>query len=398
MASQQTTRQLWAEEGPFRPYSTVRGLQTVPPLFVKGATWHVGSSRDGYHAGEGYYAQSSANNDPNEYYPVEFNSEYGCWVEVRWIENLELGGHWEAFRTAGPDLGCDITQSDYDQHFRDESVVEEPLIQRPRTRSPFHTTTPSERAHSPTTQTEDSPRPEAIELFPASTSPAAQELARLAESLHIDDRMTTQTTTVAAQVGAIDPITGHMTTEDDVALYRAIGPDRADPPPGLPRPQLFFQGQNFPVRRPPGGGPPGGGPPGGGLPGGGPPGGGPPGAGPPGGGPPGGGFAIPPILPQPQGHHGGDKLVGNPPLVFKGDRTKSEEFATQWSLYEGVNINNSQMRNPFQRAMLFLTYIQGPDVNEWVKAMSAWLRLQITRQGVPMADEWLWESAIYFLQ
>ena len=98
MASQQTTRQLWAEEGPFRPYSTVRGLQTVPPLFVKGATWHVGSSRDGYHAGEGYYAQSSANNDPNEYYPVEFNSEYGCWVEVRWIENLEIGGHWEAFR------------------------------------------------------------------------------------------------------------------------------------------------------------------------------------------------------------------------------------------------------------------------------------------------------------
>ena len=42
--------------------------------------------------------------------------------------------------------------------------------------------------------------------------------------------------------------------------------------------------------------------------------------------------------------------------------------------------------------MLFLTYIQGPDVNEWVKAMSAWLRLQITRQGVPMADEWLWDS------
>ena len=71
--------------------------------------WHAGSSREGYHAGEGYYAQSSANNDPNEYYPVEFNTEYYCWVEVRWIENLEIGGHWEAFRSAGPDLGCDIT-------------------------------------------------------------------------------------------------------------------------------------------------------------------------------------------------------------------------------------------------------------------------------------------------
>src|SRR6202453_4252512 len=363
-------------------YNTVRGLRTVPQIFLKSASSHAGSSQEGYHTGERYYAQSSANNDLNEYYPVKFNTEYYCWVEVCWIENLEIGGHWEAFCSAGPDLGLDITIRERNQHFEDESVTSEPSIQRPRTRSPFHTTTPSERAHSPTTQTEDSPCPEAIELFAPETSPAAQELTRLAESLHIDDRMATQTMTVAAQVGAIDPITGHMTTEDDVALHRAIGPDRADPPPGLPRPQLFFQGQNFPVRRPPRGGPPGGGPPRGG----------PPGANPPGGGPPGRGFAVPPILPQPQGHHGGDKLVGNPPLVFKGDRTKTKEFATQWSLYEGGNVNNSQMRSPFQRAMLFLTYIQGPDVNEWVKAMSAWLHLQITRLGVPMADEWLWDS------
>jgi hypothetical protein len=33
-------------------------------------------------------------------------------------------------------------------------------------------------------------------------------------------------------------------------------------------------------------------------------------------------------------------------------------------LYEGVNINNTLMRNAYQRAMLFLTYIQGPLVNE----------------------------------
>ena len=39
-----------------------------------------------------------------------------------------------------------------------------------------------------------------------------------------------QTITTQAQVGTIDPITGHMLTEDDVAVNRAIGPDRADPP------------------------------------------------------------------------------------------------------------------------------------------------------------------------
>jgi hypothetical protein len=30
-------------------------------------------------------------------------------VEIRWIENLEVGGSWEAFRIAGEDLGLDIT-------------------------------------------------------------------------------------------------------------------------------------------------------------------------------------------------------------------------------------------------------------------------------------------------
>ena len=61
-----------------------------------------------------------------------------------------------------------------------------------------------------------------------------------------------QTITMQAQVGTIDPITGHMLTEDDVAVNRAIGPDRADPP---------SRGS----RRPYGGGLPSGGPPGGGY-------------------------------------------------------------------------------------------------------------------------------------
>ena len=85
-----------------------------------------------------------------------------------------------------------------------------------------------------------------------------------------------QTLTMQAQVGTIDPNTGHMLTEDDVAVNRAIGPDRADPPS---RPAS----DRYP-RRPYGGGLPGGGPPGGG-------GGGPPGGG--GGGPPGGGGGGP---------------------------------------------------------------------------------------------------------
>jgi hypothetical protein len=45
---------------------------------------------------------------------------------------------------------------------------------------------------------------------------------------------------------------------------------------------------------------------------------------------------------------GTDKLVGNPPHIFTGDRTKSEEFITQWEMYEGVNISNNLMHIAYQ--------------------------------------------------
>jgi hypothetical protein len=133
------------------------------------------------------------------------------------------------------------------------------------------------------------------------------------------------------------------------------------------------------------GGPPGGFPGGGGFPRGFPGGGGFPG----GRGPP-TPVPLPPAPIIPGGR--GDKLVGNPPLIFKGDRDKAEEFITQWQLYEGVNITNDLMRNVYQRAMLFLTYIQGPLVNKWVKGVNAWLRGQVIRQRWLTTDEWLWEE------
>jgi hypothetical protein len=145
-----------------------------------------------------------------------------------------------------------------------------------------------------------------------------------------------------------------------------------------------------PDGNPPGRGPPTGGFPGGGFPGWGPPGGGPPGGGPPGGGPPGGGPPPPALIQMPRT----DKLMGNPPHIFTGDRTKSEEFITQWEMYEGVNISNNLMRNAYQRSLLFMTYIQGLLVNEGIKSMNAWLRLQITRNGRPTNDEWLWDSTL----
>jgi hypothetical protein len=42
--------------------------------------------------------------------------------------------------------------------------------------------------------------------------------------------------------------------------------------------------------------------------------------------------------------------------------------------------------------MLFLTYIQGPIVNEWVKGVNAWLHRQIISQGWASMDERLWNE------
>jgi hypothetical protein len=203
---------------------------------------------------------------------------------------------------------------------------------------------------------------------------------------------------VLSQVGVINPETGHMTTEDDVALYQANLSNRPDPPSREHRVRRFLSDQNTlyggvpaaPDGNRRGRGLPTGGFPGGEFPGWGPPGGGPPGGGPPGGGPPGGG----PPPPPPVQMQGTDELVGNPPHIFTGDRTKSEEFIMQWEMYEGVNISNNLMCIAYQQSLLFMTYIQGPLVNEWVKSMNAWLRLQITRNGWPTNDEWLWDSTL----
>jgi hypothetical protein len=185
------------------------------------------------------------------------------------------------------------------------------------------------------------------------------------------------TLTMPVPAGTINPITGHV-NDDDAALYRAIGPDQADPPSIQGRrsepPRIPFRWVRPPLGGPPGGFLGGGGPPGGGF--------------------PGGGFPAPvPLPPAPivPGRRG-DKLVGNPPLIFKGNRDAAEEFITQWQLYEGVNITNDLMRNAYQRAMLFLTYIQGPLVNEWVKGVNAWLRGQVIRQRWLTTDEQLWDE------
>jgi hypothetical protein len=212
-----TTREVWQEEGPFPIYNiNSRGPWSVPYEFTKLATWTI---IDGV---EGYYARSllEPEVEAGRFYPVEFNFECCCWVEVCPQETEEFGQFWQAYRTAATGLGLDITEAEVELHQALLTPHNNEEEDSTRTRS----NTPSSLASHP----EDiiPIRVSLIEL-----APGDQQIAQLAESLHIaDHHQMSQTMPVLSQVGVINPKTGHMTTKDDVALYRANLPDRPDPP------------------------------------------------------------------------------------------------------------------------------------------------------------------------
>jgi hypothetical protein len=109
VALQRTTREVWVAEGGFIPYE-IEGppQQNIPESFIKGASWRVVNAIKRYHA----WSSAPEESGQERWYPVEFNTECACWTEICWIENLEIGGHWQAFCIAGTDLGLDITLQD----------------------------------------------------------------------------------------------------------------------------------------------------------------------------------------------------------------------------------------------------------------------------------------------
>jgi hypothetical protein len=207
VALQQTTREIWEQEGPFPTYNLdSRGTRNIPYEFTKAATWTI---IDGV---EGYYSRSliEPEVEVGRYYPVEFNFERRCWVEVRLRNSTEFGTYWQAYRTAATDLGLDITQAEVELHHKLLTPHDNPAP-----------STPSTRSNSPASLATN-PEVIAVRESPCTPTTGDQQIANLAESLHIADHtQMSQTLPVLAQVGVINPETGHMTMEDDVALYRA---------------------------------------------------------------------------------------------------------------------------------------------------------------------------------
>jgi hypothetical protein len=99
-----------------------------------------------------------------------------------------------------------------------------------------------------------------------------------------------------------------------------------------------------------------------------------------------------PQIAQPAGPQLMDKFIGNPPLPFTGDRTKAEDFLTQWGLYCRANRDNAALQNQYQKSMLFLTYIQGKLVQPWVVAVARWLELRVMHHHVNEFNPVLWHN------
>jgi hypothetical protein len=120
VALQQSTRELWAQQGPFEPY-TIHGIthQNIPEIYIKGAVWDEQSTPPRYHA------QSSAPEESasGTWFPVEFNEEHVCRVEVRQQEPAGSEPYWQAFRIAGEDLGLDITQGNVEFHLQSAAIT-----------------------------------------------------------------------------------------------------------------------------------------------------------------------------------------------------------------------------------------------------------------------------------
>ena len=143
MAEQQETTQLkWERTGPFVPFEVARSrAQHVPAEYLKTAHWGIVDGDESYHV------KSLVEGDEH-WYPVEFISDRACWVEIRWHENLEQGGHWEAFRIAGADLGLDIYPIDVDQYVARQLAPRE-AAPPPDNTTPSRPASPSSRSSSP---------------------------------------------------------------------------------------------------------------------------------------------------------------------------------------------------------------------------------------------------------
>ncbi len=97
----------------------------------------------------------------------------------------------------------------------------------------------------------------------------------------------------------------------------------------------------------------------------------PAGGGPPGGGGPAtaGGAAAQPIAAA-----ANIKAMGKDPPLFKGERSKADTFMNEVEKYLTLNYDVAGFNSPKKKVVLVLTFMQGPEVEEWTRGMLQWIQ------------------------
>jgi hypothetical protein len=86
-------------------------------------------------------------------------------------------------------------------------------------------------------------------------------------------------------------------------------------------------------------------------------------------------------------------LRGVPPSVFDGTRHKSESFLREFKRYQRLNRTNDIMTNPYNRVIIALSYIKGPNIDTWVDTQETALDTRVNANPpVPDTEEIHWTT------
>ncbi len=68
------------------------------------------------------------------------------------------------------------------------------------------------------------------------------------------------------------------------------------------------------------------------------------------------------------------KAMGKDPPLFKGERSKADTFMNEVEKYLTLNDNVAGFKSPKKKVVLVLTFMQGPEVEEWTRRMLQWIQ------------------------
>ena len=297
-----------------------RGEHNVPKKYLKAAAYTPAGDEQGYFV----YHNSL-------FIPVEFDFTHCFWFIVKYNNQQSS---WVSHKLPKSEYGLGILDSEVTNR-SEWGPIDDGKDD-------------SDQSDQEEAKSEGQPESIDIKIPTQEEEKSELQLEKLAEYIPTLSRPRSRTTT-----SRLPPITTVMATQTTTEPTQTFVPEEGSSsvrkgggPPGDAPDPAWFGGSGFPYCAPRDGGGGGGG--GGGEP------------------PAAAGGGDP-------DRSNGTKLSGKEPAIFNGDRSKAEAFLLEWTIYRLLNGTQGIMRQPFSRVMLFLTFIKGPDVQEWASSQVGWL-------------------------